>query len=230
MPASPEFRSSPPRGRVLLFSPHPDDEVIGAGGALCLHREQGDPVRVVIATDGITGDPDARFERQGYAESRRAESRAGLARIGVGDVRFWGMPDSCVLSGQDLEWGTTLCERELGDYRPDIVYLPWEREGHPDHFALYVVVMRALRRSAFRGEALGYEVWHAMVPDLILDITPVAGRKRAAIEEHGTQLAYVDMVHVTMGLDAHRSLIHMRGKGYGEAFRFLWPERDEPGA
>lgn len=220
-PPEPEWRNTVPKARVLVFSPHPDDEVIGPGGTLCLHRQQGDPVRAVIATDGVAGDPDQRYEPAAYRALRRQESTAGLAVLGIDDVRFWGMPDSCVLSANDLELGTQLAERELREHQPDLVYLPWQREGHPDHHALHVVVMRALQRHGFTGEAMGYEVWHAMVPDVIVDITPVAARKREAIACHRTQMHYVDLQHVTFGLNAYRSLIFARGNGYGEAFARL---------
>ena len=43
--------------RVLVFAPHADDEVFGCGGTLAFHTERGDPVRVVILTDGAGGDP-----------------------------------------------------------------------------------------------------------------------------------------------------------------------------
>ena len=66
----PEFRTSVPAGRVLCFAPHPDDEAAGPGGALCLHRKQGDPVRVVVATDGSAGDPDGRYEPEEYKRLR----------------------------------------------------------------------------------------------------------------------------------------------------------------
>lgn len=220
-PPEPRLLAAPIAGRVLAFAPHPDDEVAGPGGTLWLHRRQGDPVRVVIATDGIAGDPDDRYEKATYAELRRSESRRGLRELDVEDVVFWGFPDSCQLSDQDMEWGTRKAAEEIERFRPDVVYLPWGREGHPDHHATHVCVARALHRTGFRGTAYGYEVWHAMIPDLIVDITPAIDRKRRAIAQHESQLAYASFDHCILGLNAYRSLIHLRGRGYGEAFQVL---------
>ena len=47
------------RQRVLVVAPHMDDEVIGCGGTLLLHRSLGSDVRVVFVSDssGAVGDP-----------------------------------------------------------------------------------------------------------------------------------------------------------------------------
>ncbi|MBX3461825.1 MAG: PIG-L family deacetylase [Planctomycetes bacterium] len=207
-----------PHGRVLLFAPHPDDEVAGPGGALALHRRAGDPVRVVVATDGIDGDPDRRFDPATYALMRRQESAQGLHEVGVDDVVFWGFPDGQVLSAADVERGVRTASAALQDFHPDVVYLPWRHEGHPDHHALHHIVVAALARTAFAGLALGYEVWNAMLPDVLLDVTPVVEQKRRAMLAHRSQLAYVRYDHALLGLSAYRSLVHQRGQGYAEAF------------
>ncbi len=219
LPPIPKLWKRVPKGRVLAFAPHPDDEVAGPGGVLALHSAQGDPVRVIVTTDGITGDPDRRFAGSTYAERRRAESRAGLREVGVDDVQFWGFPDSCVLSASDLEWGVQMALTAIAQFAPTIVYLPWELDGHPDHHAAHLVVTRALDRAGFRGLALGYEVWNAMVPDVIVETTSVFAQKQRAMLAHQSQIAYVQYDHCLGGLSAYRSLVHLRGKGYGEAFR-----------
>ncbi|MEO6597647.1 MAG: PIG-L deacetylase family protein [Planctomycetota bacterium] len=221
MPEAPAFWTDVPHGRVLVFAPHPDDEVAGPGGVLALHRRADDPVRVIVTTDGTTGDPDARYEPATYAELRRSESRAGLREVHVDDVHFWGFPDSCELSPADLERGVQMAAAELETFRPDIVYVPWQLEGHPDHHALWVVVTRAIDRVSWRGLALGYEVWNAMVPDVIVDITSVMAQKRKAMLAHHSQIAYVTYDHCLAGLNAYRSLVHQRGRGYGEAFQLV---------
>lgn len=218
-PPEPTWCRTAPPGRVLVFAPHPDDEVAGPGGCLALHRRQGDPVRVVVVSSGAAGDPERRFDPASYAALRQRESRAGLAELGVDDAVYWGLPDNCVLSESDLELGRQLVAAAIAEFRPEVVYLPWENEGHPDHHALYLIVWAALRRVAFGGLALGYEVWNAMVPDVVVDITAVAEAKRRAIRAHASQTAYVDFEHTILGLNAYRSMVHARGVGYCEGFR-----------
>jgi LmbE family N-acetylglucosaminyl deacetylase len=220
-PVVPTLWRRVPRGRVLAFAPHPDDEAAGPGGVLALHRAQGDPVRVVVATDGTSGDPDGRIARDALPAVRRAESRAGCAALGVDDVVFWGFPDGHVLSPTDLDTATRLVLEALASFAPDVVYLPWARDGHPDHHALHEVVTRALDRAAFAGLALGYEIWNAMIPDVVVETTPVFERKRAAMRAHASQLAYTQYDHALVGLAAYRSLQHLHGRGYAEAFQLV---------
>lgn len=219
LPPIPKLWKRVPAGAVLAFAPHPDDEVAGPGGVLALYRAQGDAVRVIVTTDGTGGDPDGRFDPAGYAATRRAESRAGLREIGVDDAQFWGFPDSCVLSEADLERGVQLAAAAIELFRPATIYLPWELDGHRDHHALHLVVTRAIDRLRWPGLALGYEVWNAMVPDVVVDTTAVFPQKRRAMLAHASQIAYVQYDHCLGGLSAYRSLQHLRGKGYGEAFR-----------
>lgn len=219
--AEPAHWRTVPTGRVLVFAPHPDDEVAGPGGCLALHRRQGDPVRVVVASTGSAGDPERRFDPGTYVARREQESRAGLVELGVDDAVYWGMPDNCVLSESDHELGRQLAATAITAFAPTIVYLPWEREGHPDHHHLHTIVCAALRRTGFRGQALGYEVWNAMVPDAVVDITTVAEPKRRAIRAHQSQTAYVDFEHTILGLNAYRAMVHQRGRGFAEGLRFV---------
>ena len=57
-----------------------------------------------------------------------------------------------------------------------------------------------------------------MVPDVIVDTTAVFAHKQRAMLAHASQIAYVQYDHCLGGLSAYRSLVHLRGKGYGEAF------------
>ena len=89
------------RGRMLVFAPHPDDEVLGCGGAILSHVAAGESVRVIIATDGAFGAADA----TAYAETRQMESRAAAAVLGYGEPEFWGLPDRGLHADEALAQG-----------------------------------------------------------------------------------------------------------------------------
>ena len=69
----------PPRERVLVLAPHPDDEVLGCGGTILLHAAQGDAVHVVIAFDGLNG-----LSAEWPRDTRRREAARVSQLLGLG--------------------------------------------------------------------------------------------------------------------------------------------------
>ena len=57
-------RANPAKKRVILFSPHPDDDVISMGGTFSKLIKQGHDVHVVYQTSGniaVTDDEALKF-------------------------------------------------------------------------------------------------------------------------------------------------------------------------
>ncbi|MFO0593973.1 MAG: PIG-L family deacetylase [Myxococcaceae bacterium] len=76
---------------LVVIAPHPDDEVLMAGGLISQRVAEGKKVAVILVTNG-----DYTCERDGY--QREAESVAALALLGVKatDVHFLGYPDGAL--------------------------------------------------------------------------------------------------------------------------------------
>jgi len=104
--------------RLLVIAPHPDDETVGAGGAIATARERGWTVTVVYVTSGDgfwqavrkRGGPfpDA-AQMQAYGERRVAEARRATTRLGVPakDVIFLGFPDGAESELWGAHWDTS---------------------------------------------------------------------------------------------------------------------------
>src|SRR5204863_4715234 len=114
---------------VLVLAPHPDDEAIACGGALCLHADKGDRVTVVFLTSGELGLKD--LGRDEVRQIREAEARAAAEILGVRDLAFLRCTDSQV--GAELSNATALLQPILERERPQLIYLPHAQEWHPDH-------------------------------------------------------------------------------------------------
>jgi LmbE family N-acetylglucosaminyl deacetylase len=172
------------RGVALVVAAHPDDEVLGCGGAILRHVEAGDPIHVVIVTDGghretAESAPDA------YIAQRQQESRNAAALLGYGAPTFWGLPDRGIAYGERLisRLVTTILSIEA-----DLVYAPSPFELHPDHRTLGMVAAEAVRRCGRACRLVLYEVSAPLRPNLLLDISDLIERKRAAIACFASQL------------------------------------------
>jgi len=92
--------------RLLVVAPHPDDEVLGAGGLIEHVRESNGAVRVVYLTDGEGYPAGVRAEEhhgtptvsdyRGYGRRRQREARAALHVLGVSadSLSFLGFPNN----------------------------------------------------------------------------------------------------------------------------------------
>lgn len=201
-------------GKALVFAPHPDDEVFGCGGAIMRHLEAGDPVKVVVVTDGgFRGEglePDP-----GDVDVRRAESTAAAAILGCDPPEFWGLPD------RGLEYAEPLVRRILetiGKFGADLVYAPSLREMHPDHVALGLAVAEAVRRNGGSSQLVLYEIGVPLAPNRLLDITSLAARKRVAMECFVSQLRVQNYVEHVSALNRFRSYTLPPSVASAEAF------------
>lgn len=162
--------------RVLVLAPHPDDEIFGCGGAIMRHVEQGVLVNVVIVTDG---DHNVSEEnRPSYVQQRRDESMAAAKVLEYGMPIFWGYRDREVSYGEKL---IRQILRAIENMVADIVYAPSVFEMHPDHRALGMAAMEAVRRHGDGVRLALYEVGVPLRPNLLLDISDLAERKMAAM-------------------------------------------------
>ena len=195
----------PPRGRVLVLAPHPDDETLGCGGAIIRHRRRGDRVLVVFVTDGGP-----------LAAERRREARAAARTLGAPRLRFWDYPDGGLDRARDLAPRlAALLRRE----KPNVVYRPGAEDPHSDHRAL-ALAFESLGPAGFHD--CRYEVWAAPKPNAVLDVTRDFARKTRALRAHRTQLARVDFETRLRRRAAALALL-LPGARYAEGYRVSAP-------
>lgn len=153
-------KASAPRAgqRVLVLSPHPDDESIATGGYIYTARERGAVVRIVLVTDG---------NKHLLRTLRYQEFRRSTAILGVADsqLRFWQYPD-----GHLKYYPVPLKKRvrnEIKGFKPDIILYPHPRDHHPDHAVLGRVTEKILALAASKRSnttAYRYLVHHPYFP------------------------------------------------------------------
>jgi LmbE family N-acetylglucosaminyl deacetylase len=204
---------------VLVVAPHPDDEAIGCGGAICLHRERGDAVSAVFLTSGELGLPGASPEAA--RATREAEAGKALHVLGIERWDFLRLPDQQV--DRFLDDAADRLGQLLKSAPPNVVYLPHPQEAHPDHEAALPLVCRALRRCGLNAsvELRGYEVWTPMADfSWAEDITAHMARKLRAVRCYWSQLAGFRYDRAVRGLNQFRGCLAARCR-YAEVFQSL---------
>lgn len=118
---------TPPRGPLLVVSPHPDDEVLGAGGLMRLWNAWRLPVSLVSVSDGEAAFP----EWPELQSLRRAELDLALRVLtpsGIPTLRL-RLPDG---AGEANKPALRQALVALCRHRPTLI-APYEHDGHPDH-------------------------------------------------------------------------------------------------
>ena len=209
--------------RVLVLSPHPDDEAIGCGGTLRRHVVHGDQVRVIFLTSGERGVRGQ--EPAETARVRELEAAAAAKVLGYEMFEFWREPDGA------LQVTPALLHRfgeGLESWKPELIYVPHAAEMHPDHQAALHLAERALELLNSRPEVRMYEVWTPIQQiDHVKDISEYIEVKLAAIRAHQSQCAIMRFDESALGLARYRGEMHSwPGGPYAEVFqRFPVPAR-----
>src|SRR5688500_14641573 len=125
---------------VTVIAPHPDDEVLGCGGTVYLRACRGERVNVVFLTSGEHGMTHLHPPEAWRIREREAEAAAAVLK--VERVTFLRRPDYRLQ--EDLAGAAAALAPVLHREQPDILYLPHESDGHPDHMASAAIVRAAL--------------------------------------------------------------------------------------
>jgi N-acetylglucosamine malate deacetylase 1 len=110
---------------ILVMGPHPDDQELGMGGSIIRLREQGHKIHLIDMTNG---EPTP----HGSVEKRAKESAAAAKVLGV-ERTLLGLPNRQVV--HNLESRHKLASL-IRVHRPDILFLPYPIDAHPDHVAV----------------------------------------------------------------------------------------------
>lgn len=214
--------------RILVFAPHPDDDILGCGGSMAWHVHHGEQVKIVYLTSGESGSVD--ISKTALGELRESEARAAASVLGVEETQFLRWPDGYLAVERDyLQILTSLIRAE----RPNRVYLPHSQDAVSDHLVTHQLVMEAVRRAAGPwyqecpgqpwpvGTVLGYEIWTPITaPGLSSNISEYMEHKLTALRQHRSQLAGYAYDDAIAGLNRYRAVMHGRSQ-FCECFQLL---------
>lgn len=215
--------------KVMVIAPHHDDEVIGCGGSICLHKKRGDEVAVVFFTAGWSGVPWVIDRKEAIGLIQMEAISAGKI-LEVDNIIELNFEDRNLSSSQSILPELVSAIRKI---RPNVIYLPHSNDGDSEHRFVNSVGMEAIwiAASDYLPDCgikmpsvqliLGYEVWQPLNNyNLSVDITACMETKLAAIEAYGSQLKQKDWREGLLGLASFRGVTSGKGK-YAEVFQIV---------
>jgi LmbE family N-acetylglucosaminyl deacetylase len=124
---------------ILLFTPHPDDDVFGAGGTIGLLNRNHNKVYIVVYTNDDKGSYDPDMSSQRLAQIRKAEQEVSEGLLGTPkeNIQWMGYDDGMLEYAAQpklTEEATAIIRR----IRPDVLlsvdpgewYERWHKSDH----------------------------------------------------------------------------------------------------
>ena len=141
--------------RILVISPHPDDEIIAAGGLIQNAIQDKATLRIAEITDG---------NKHGLKDLRYQELKDAVALLGVNaqEISFLNFPDG--LAKNYIPEIQNNLSQIISQFKPTILVYPYGLDEHPDHKAVHAAVENIIQKSNIAVTRYQYLVHYPRYP------------------------------------------------------------------
>lgn len=187
--------------KILVVAAHPDDEVLGCGGSIARHVEEGNRVYTLILGEGVT----SRYKKRELADKKelfdlKAQAGDAASVLGVKRVFFSDFPDNSFDSTPILKIIKEI-EKIKEIVKPSIIYTHHYGDLNVDHRVVYNAVLTAFRplkkeivREIYSFEVFSSTEWAGpnkeihFIPDTFVDISKTIEKKIKALKCYRKEL------------------------------------------
>ena len=143
--------------KVLILSPHADDEILGCGGTIARYSKNGYDINVLILTNANYGAPEI-FSKNEISKIRN-ESKLANKFIGTKKLFFENLP-ALTLGQYPLYKISNIINKYIMSIKPEVVFIPSINDIHEDHKIIFKAAKVSLRTNVKSNlkKILSYEV------------------------------------------------------------------------
>jgi LmbE family N-acetylglucosaminyl deacetylase len=179
--------------QILVLAAHPDDEVLGCGGAMAHHADIGDAVDIIFVADGVYSRERNEEQKKSECGRRREAAQTAAQILGARPPYFVDFPDQRLdqLALLDIVQSIERLAREI---KPTIIYTHHYGDLNTDHRTVAEAALTAFRplpgstvKAIYGFEILSSTEWRfgpptdIFNPTRFLDITKTWARKLKAL-------------------------------------------------
>jgi bacillithiol biosynthesis deacetylase BshB1 len=178
---------------ALFFATHPDDAELCCGGLMIKLVNNGRKVGIVDLTQG-------ELASRGTVTSRKHETNAATRLLGISMRKNLKIKDGNI---ENNEQNRLKIIKIIREFRPEIVFLPYGRDRHPDHVNAHNLIKDAIfysgliklkssvsgkQQKHFRpSRTYFYMQTYPFDPTFIIDISVEFRKKMEVIKCYSTQ-------------------------------------------
>ena len=218
----------PDKSTILIIAPHPDDEILGLGGAIKKFSDSGHDVAILL----VSGHLPPLYKEEVFLEHKEQALKAHEI-VGAKESIFLEIPATLVKDETVAELNGKIYS-VLKDIGPNIVFIPFP-DRHIDHRVIFdssVVVCRPLNTDSPKNvllyETLSETHWNvpnvepSFQPNFFVNIDKTIKNKIDALKIYKSQ---INENSPSRSIEAVKSLAQFRGSQngckYAEAFQIV---------
>lgn len=181
---------------ILVVAAHTDDEVLGCGGTIARHVDEGDTVYNIFLADGVSSRQGTNMDD---ATKRNDSAEEAKRILGVKENFYLDFKDNQLDAYPLLEIIRPL-ERIVNRLRPSVIYTHHHGDLNIDHRITHQAVMTACRpvpgmsvREIYAFEVMSSTEWanpcsEPFLPNHYVDITKYLSSKLSAINSYAVEM------------------------------------------
>ncbi len=183
--------------RILIFAPHPDDEILGVGGTIVKNIQEGNEVYVCVITKGLPPIfPNPKLSQLNQEDCKKCHEFLGIKK-----TFFLDFPAADLESVKRYKLNDAIMG-VLREVTPDEVFIPHIGDMQKDHQITVDACMVALRpkyfpqvKKIFAYETLSETDWNlpnvanAFIPNVFVNIEKTLEIKKKALSFFSLQVS-----------------------------------------
>lgn len=212
--------------KIMVISPHPDDETLGAGGSLLKLKEEGNSIFWLNATNM---KPEYGYD-EGVVKKRNLE--IDKVRQQYGFDGFCNMElEPAGLDKYPTGELVSKIKNVFEDYKPELLLMPFSEDIHSDHRVLCDAIYSCIKsfRAPYLKTVLSMEIISetdqakdSFVPNVYVDISDYIDKKIEIMKIYESEIRRAPFPR---NADSIRGLAAFRGATsnykYAESFQLI---------
>lgn len=171
--------------KIIVFCAHSDDQAFGLGGTLPKYAKEGKEISVIVFSFGESTHPW--LQRKYSASMRVKESQRAGRLLGAKETTFLGLKEGKFKEEFERKKLKGRIRNIIMEKLPYRIFIHSENDAHPDHKAVYEIIMNLIEEIHYPCEVYSFDIWNPVElgkqnkPMLYVDISDTFNLKIQAL-------------------------------------------------